>query len=234
MGNSVKEFYYNNKKTYNIIAILSLCLIAWYFSIFFQKGIYFRESFYKESIEGDSYVYKSSEYNYFTVNKNDDIYTFEIKTLKDYGTIKIREADGIYYLYYPDNEVYKVEYKSGRLLNEDGTIEVNNYFADKNVLNGSFEEKYPKGFIIKTILREDIKIRGHLGGLLIAIIFLFIGILVLKYSKNMKFFGERWMFKNYDKVEFSEEYIFFYKFGYIVLSIMALVISFMVFIASVK
>ncbi|WP_315122109.1 hypothetical protein [uncultured Clostridium sp.] len=234
MGRS-KEFYNSNKKACNIVAIISLFLVAvGYFSIFFQKGIYFKETFYKESIEGDSHVYKSSEYNYFTVNKNDDMYTFEIKTLRDYGTINIKETDNIYYLYYPDNEVYKIEYKNGRLLNEDGTIEVDDYAPNENALNQSFNEKYPKGFIIRTILRENIKFRGHLVPLLIAMIILIAGILGLKHSKDMKFFGERWMFKNYDEVEFSEEYIFFYKFGYIVVSIMALVISFIVFILSIR
>ncbi|WP_315122107.1 hypothetical protein [uncultured Clostridium sp.] len=227
----IKEFYNSNKKTCNIIAILSLCLIViGYFSVFLQMGIYFKETFYKESIKGDSYVYKSSKDNYFTVNKNDDIYTFEIKTIEDYGSIKIKETDGIYHLYYPDNEVYKGEYRNGHFFGEDGSIDINDYITNKNMENKPFCEKYPKGFIIRTVLRDDIEFRGHLAGLLIAIASLFIGVLGLKYPEEMVFWGSRWKFKNYEEVELSEEYIFLNRMA----SIIALIVSFIAFVLSVK
>lgn len=223
---SIKELYNNNKKFYNRIAVISLCLIAiGYFSIFMQNGIYFKGNFYKEKVEGEVYKYKLSEDNYFTVNKSDDMYIFTIKSPGEMATIKVEEFEGRYTLYYPENKIYKGEYRDGRFYNEDGGFEANIYFPGVNILNQSFDEKYPKGFVISTIERDGLKFRGNGEGLFLAIISLVMGVLGLKYPKEMEFWGSRWKFKNYEDVELTDEYLSFNK----VVSILALIVSFIAF-----
>lgn len=220
-----KEFYNNNKKLCNRIALISLCLIViGYFSVFLQKGIYHNDRFYRETVKGDIYKYELSADNYFDLNKEEDIYIFTIKTLEETETIKVEEVGGRYVLYYPENKVYIGSYRDGHFFGENGEFDSSIYSWGINIKNQSLDKKYPKAFVISIITRDRVRFRGDAEALLIAIILLVVGILGLKYPKEMEFWGSRWKFKNYEKVELTEEYIFLGKVACIISLIASLVI----------
>lgn len=228
MGDVIKSFYNNNTKILNIlIAILLGLVFLVYFETFFQKGIYYKNSFYKQEIVNDRYVYKHSEKDYLIVNKTDNLYTLTIVTSNATANIEIEKTgEGTYSLTYPNNITYKGEYRGGYFFNEDGTPSFEPIFTDFDYNeNIAINKQYSNNFIINIALGKNVRIRGDFEPLFLGILALVIGVLQLRFPKQMLIFGERWKYhNNLEDIELSDAYLSLNKIGSSFLLILALVL----------
>lgn len=191
----IKNLYIKNSRVLKtIFTIVSLIILSIYFILFFQRGIYYNTSFYKKYNLDNGYIYKHSKDEYFQVNNDKDILTLKISNPKDVGTIEVRKHnDTQYSLLYPDNTVYKGEYKNGFFFRENESIR-QDLHLNKDLKDVPSFEKYNNSFVLSTLLGEKVAFRGNFYILLLAFIFVIIGILHIKYPRQMLVYDERWKY----------------------------------------